>query len=518
MKSKSYEYVIIGSGFGGAMSAYRLASAGKSVLIIDRGKTPLRDDSCWDEKKLHTVDRIYKNHVPFYVDQNKGKIKDDWFDDTVGGMSTLYGGVSFRMRAEDFEGPPITDTEMRDASMGWPYTYKDLEPYYLEAEKLLGIAGIRGSDISETPCEQSYPQEPNTVLSPPSKRLWKSAVKMGLHPFFIPMAINFSGQHGKNKCILCSTCDHYLCKIEAKNDLTINAIPQAIEKGAELLSNHRVIKINCKNNEAKSVEAVNQHTMEKFTIEAENVIVAAGALASPHLLLSSGIDEITGNINIGRYLMRHTNGAISGTFPFLTNRKKVLQKQIAIPDFYHGDPLKKKGPVGPWGIIQDVSSIGKGVIKMNAPFGLKNIAALASDFLINLLVIAEDLPNYNNKIYISNPKDKKDKYGMPYLMVYHRYSKRDIEARSALYWQARKLLLRSGAVFLYTMPIETFSHALSTCRMGKDPQSSVIDPQCKVWGMKNLYVIDSSSMPTGGSVNPSLTIAAMALKASKEMI
>jgi choline dehydrogenase-like flavoprotein len=54
--------------------------------------------------------------------------------------------------------------------------------------------------------------------------------------------------------------------------------------------------------------------------------------------------------------------------------------------------------------------------------------------------------------------------------------------------------------------------------MGKDPQASVVDPQCKVWGMKNLYVIDSSVMPTGGAVNPSLTIAAIALKASKEMV
>jgi choline dehydrogenase-like flavoprotein len=67
------------------------------------------------------------------------------------------------------------------------------------------------------------------------------------------------------------------------------------------------------------------------------------------------------------------------------------------------------------------------------------------------------------------------------------------------------------------MPIETFSHALGTCRMGKKSETSVVDANCRVHGMENLYVIDGSVMPSGGSVNPSLTIAALSLKAADSL-
>ncbi len=512
---KKYNYIIIGSGFGGAMTAHTLASKGKDVLVIEKGKWPVRDNSCWDEVRLHLENPMYRGETPFYVDQKQGKIDVMWPDETVGGMSTLYGAVSFRMREDDFHGTPSETGDKRDSSCAWPYGYKELEPYYKKAEKLLGIAGIKGKDITEPPIKGDYPQPPSTKLSSPSKKLWDASEELGLHPFFLPMAINFSGKHGKEKCILCSTCDHYLCKIEAKNDLAVTILPEAEKKGIHILTETRVTKINTEKNKAVSVEIVEQRTNEKLTIKGDNIIVAAGALASPHLLLVSEIDKITGNNNIGRYLMRHINGVVAGIFPSKSNPEKTLQKQIGIPDFYYGDPEGKKKPEGTWGLIQDVSSIGKGVIKANAPFGLKNAAAIVSDYLINLLCIAEDTPHHNNRVFIDHSKT--DKYGTPEMQVFHRYSKRDMEARDALYSEAKKILKKAGALFFYSMPIETFSHGLGTCRMGTDAADSVVDENCKVWGMKNLYVIDASVMPSGGSVNPSLTIAALALKAAEKL-
>ncbi len=512
---KKYHYIIIGSGFGGSIAAHTLASAGKDVLIVERGKWPVRDDSCWDEVKLHLKDPMYRGETPFYVDQKKGQIDTMWPDDTVGGMSTLYGAVSFRMREEDFKGAPALDGAIRDSSCSWPYGYKELEPYYTKAEELLKIAGIKGKDITEPPMKGDYPQPPSTKLSLPSKKLWEASEKLGLNPFFLPMAINFSGKHGKEKCILCSTCDHYLCKIEAKNDLTVTVLPEAKKKGIDILDQARAVKINTVKNRAVSVDIIEQRTNNKFTVAGDNIIVAGGALSSPHLLLVSGIDKLTGNNNIGRHLMRHINGVVAGIFLSKSNTEKTLQKQIGIPDFYNGDPKGNRKPEGPWGLLQDVSSIGKGVIKANAPWGLKNIAAVVSDYLINLLCIAEDTPQFENRVFIDQAKT--DKYGVPDLQVFHRYNKRDLAARDALYSEAKKILKKAGALFFYSMPIETFSHGLATCRMGTDPSNSVVDENCKVWGMDNLYVIDASVMPSGGSVNPSLTIAALALKASEAL-
>jgi len=405
---KKYHYIIIGSGFGGAIAAHTLAAKGKDVLVVEKGKWPVRDDSCWDEVKLHLKDPLYRGETPFYVDQKKGKIDVMWSDDTVGGMSTFYGAVSFRMREDDFLGAPLPEGNGRDSSCAWPYGYKELEPFYRKAEKLLGIAGIKGKDITEPPMKGDYPQPPNTKLSSPSKKLWEASEELGLHPFFLPMAINFSGKHGKEKCILCSTCDHYLCKIEAKNDLTVNALPAAVKNGVDILAESRAVKINTQKNKAVSVDIIEQRTNERFTIKGDNIIVSAGALSSPHLLLLSGIDKTTGNINIGRYLMRHINGVVAGIFPAKSNKEKMLQKQIGIPDFYYGDPKGGKKPEGTWGLIQDVSSIGKGVIKANAPMGLKNAAAIVSDYLINLLCIAEDMPQYNNRVFID--PSQTDKY------------------------------------------------------------------------------------------------------------
>ncbi len=515
--NNSYEYIIIGSGFGGAFAAYNLAKAGKEVLIVERGKWVQRDDSCWDEERLHLKDPMYRGKTSFFVDQKRGKIEEDYTDDTVGGMSTLYGAVSFRMRDDDFLGAPIPGSVEKDKNSAWPFGYDELAPFYGEAEQLLGIAGIKGEDITEPTMEGGYLHPPHDKLSSPSRKLWDAAKKLGLHPFNLPMAINFSGDYGKEKCILCSTCDHYLCKIEAKNDISVTVLPEAIKHGAVLSPNTRAVKINMSGNKAVSVDLINHVNREKATIATKHIILAGGALATPHLLLSSGIDEACSNGKlIGRYLMRHANGVVAGVFPSISNPEKMLQKQIGIPDFYYGDPDKKSPPVGVWGMIQDVSSVGKGVIKDNAPFGLKNVAGIVSDFLINLMCMAEDIPQYENRVFIDS--NKKDMFGMPGLMVYHRYHDRDIQSRKALYGRAKKILRKAGALAFYSMPFETFSHAMGTCKMGTDKTGSVVDPECKIWGTDNLYVLDASVIPSGGSVSPSLTIAANSLRASKMLV
>jgi hypothetical protein len=211
--------------------------------------------------------------------------------------------------------------------------------------------------------------------------------------------------------------------------------------------------------------------------------------------------------------MRHSNGIVAGLFKNKSNPDQILQKRIAIPDYYHGSlPGMDEKPEGPWGIIQDVSSIGKGVIKANAPTGLKNIAAFFSDYLINQLCIAEDIPQYDNRVFADSTE--KDIFGMPALKVYHRYHQRDIQARDALYRAAKRILRKAGALVFYTMPIETFSHALGTCRMGSSAELSVVNPECGIWGIKNLHICDGSVLSSGGSVNPSLTIAALSLRLS----
>lgn len=515
--NRSYENIIIGSGFGGAFAAYKLAEAGREVLLIERGRWVTRDDSCWDEVRLHLNDPLYRSMTPCIIDQKKGGPVEDWPDDTVGGMSTFYGAVALRLREGDFYGAPLPSSSERDSESAWPFDYGELAPYYDEAEGLQHIAGSRGEDTTEPERLADYPHKLTDTLSTPSRKIWDAALQLGLHPFRLPMAINFSGEGGREKCILCPTCDHYICKIEAKNDLSVTVLPEAQKSGAVIIDNHRVVRLKTEGTRVSAVDVIDQNTGESISIKAKRVIVAAGALATPHLLLTSGIQHISeSGALIGRYLMRHANGFVTGLFPRKTNPEKMLQKQVGIPDFYHGSTESDGGPPGPWGMIQDVSSIGKGVIRANAPRGLKHIAAFLSEYIINQLCIAEDIPQYENRVYAD--RGKRDRFGMPQLMVYHRYHKRDIEARNALYRMAKRILRRAGALLFYSMPIETFSHAFGTCRFGKNRSTSVLNPQCRVWGIRNLYILDASFMPSGGSVNPSLTIAANSLRVSEALL
>ncbi len=509
---KSCEYLIIGSGFGGAFAAYNLARAGKDVVVIERGIWVRRDDTCWDEERLHLVDPIYRGHTPVLINQKKGKLDEYWPDDTVGGMSTFYGAAAFRMREDDFLGAPLPDSDGRDKATAWPVQYRDIAPYYDKAEALQHVAGNGKDDITGPPRKGDFSQKA-PPYSAPSQRIFDAASKLGLHPFHIPMAINFCGDCGKGKCILCHTCDHYLCKIEAKNDLSVVVLPDAIKAGAEVIANTRAVKINVERGRAVSAELVDQSTGARREIKAKNILLACGALSTPHLLLSSGIDGVVpaGDL-IGRHLMRHANGVVSGISAVRTNPEGKFHKQVSIPDYYFGDPEKKKGPAGGWGMIQEIHTPEKGVMKANVPFGLKNIAAFASEFLLNLLCIAEDTSQYENRAYVDITA--KDKFGMPALRVYHRYTARDLAARKSLYGAAKRILLKAGAIPVYCFPIDTFSHAIGTCRFGKNRDTSVLDPDCRVWGVKNLYVLDASFMPSGGSVNPSLTIAANALRVS----
>jgi choline dehydrogenase-like flavoprotein len=101
---------------------------------------------------------------------------------------------------------------------------------------------------------------------------------------------------------------------------------------------------------------------------------------------------------------------------------------------------------------------------------------------------------------------------VPAATIEHRHTPRDLAARAALMRQAKRILREAGAWFCYTHRIDTFSHAVGTLRTGDDHRTSVLDRWCRFRGVDGLYVVDGSFMPTSSGTNPSLTIAANALR------
>lgn len=144
------------------------------------------------------------------------------------------------------------------------------------------------------------------------------------------------------------------------------------------------------------------------------------------------------------------------------------------------------------------------------PGGLKAIAGALVANLTGLLVIAEDQPRAENRVEL-NPSAV-DRFGLPGARIFHRYTRRDLAARKALLSRAKQVLREAGALFSVTWNVNTFSHAVGTVRMGEDPMTSVLDRDCAFRGVPNLWVTDGSVFPTSAGVNPSLTIAANALR------
>ena len=131
--------------------------------------------------------------------------------------------------------------------------------------------------------------------------------------------------------------------------------------------------------------------------------------------------------------------------------------------------------------------------------------------MTGLQVIAEDQPQASNRIVID--ANRQDMHGLPRARIHHRYSARDLAARDALVRRARSILNEiDGGRVVHVHRVETFSHAVGTVRAGLDPRTSALDADCAFRGVENLFVVDGSFMPTSAALNPSLTIAANALR------
>lgn len=504
-----YDAVVIGSGFGGSMAAHALIGAGRRVLMLERGDWVARGPENWAPEGVGELTQHYATAWPYRVEQEAGpRHVGAYF--CVGGPSVFYGGVSLRYRPRDFEPAPEI---VGESGARWPYDYDALEPYYCEAERIIGVAGAAAADPTDPPRGSAYPQEP-AELAPPSEMINRAARKLGLRPFPLPLALNYGTAGGRTACRSCATCDGFACAIGAKNDLATSVLPRLLREGLELRSGVVVTALRTDGRSVTAVEGVDRRSGERLSFRARRVILAAGALASPHLILASGLERLNpGRAAVGRYLMRHYNEIVFGLFLRAPGRYQRFHKQLGIHDFYFGHPTR--GPRGKLGALQQLPTPPAALVRANLPPILAPMAAPLVQHLTGLLVIAEDQPQADNCVSL-DPGDR-DEFGLPRLVITHRYAARDRAAGQTLSREARRILRRAGALALYRHRILTFSHAVGTLRMGSDPATSVLDEWGAYRGLDNLYVLDGSVMPTSAGVNPSLTIAAVSLRAARRI-
>jgi choline dehydrogenase-like flavoprotein len=234
-------------------------------------------------------------------------------------------------------------------------------------------------------------------------------------------------------------------------------------------------------------------------LRARQYVLAAGALASPLLLLRSGVEHPL----LGRHYMYHLSPIVAGIFLRRTGAEDTFVKQIGFADYYFGTPDRAHK----LGLIQSLPVPGPLLTAKTAPRLLpRPLLQVLRRRMLPLCGIVEDLPDPAN--HVSWSAD-----GRP--RVHHRFGAYDLERGRLLGRLIVEILKKAGAVWCVTRSSpsdEHVAHQCGTLRFGTDPAHAVLDPDCRVFGHRNVFVADGSFLPTSLGVGPALTIIANALR------
>jgi len=520
-----YDVVVIGSGFGGAITAHRVAEAGRSVAILEKGRR-------WRKEQFpRTIGRV---STGFWQEaRSRGFIEYRTFRKMdviqgvgVGGGSLHYFNVHVRAPRKVFE------------TLGWPKAVRRsvLDPYYdLVQQKL-----------------ESAPLEPpaGMALPPRTEAFMASAQRTGKRARLLDLAV-YTGEARQNgagvpqsACVYCGNC-MLGCHVHAKNTLDITYIAEAEKKfGLEVFPLHEVSRIAPLSPRGYRVEFSRQEdgagSAELGHVDASSVIVAAGTLGSTELLLRCRDvhrtlprlgqalgTRFSGNgdfLFAGAYATRDLIDPAYGPSITAAVDCSTAENLITVEDLGYPDPLLwfTEGALPPRaGRLALILQLAKDYIV--AALGFGGESSRVSKEIAGLLAggrTARFLP------YLGMGTDAADgvlklKSGNIDLVWSHRKSRRMFrQMEAAMAELASAAGGRYSTSFLWRWPLRKLltAHPLGGCPMGDDPDFSVVNSRGEVWNYPDLYVTDGAAIPSALSVNPSLTIGAIAERAAWWML
>ena len=253
---------------------------------------------------------------------------------------------------------------------------------------------------------------------------------------------------------------------------------------------------------------------ERVTFTADLVVLAAGAVNSAALLLGSaqaghenGLANRSGRV--GRHFMRHVTSKFY-TVHYGRENRTTFQKTLALNDFYFGAPGDAGFERVPLGHVHLMGKHTGPMIRRDLGDDVLSEEAAARIALhsVDWWVQGEDLPLYDNRVDLG-----------PDGGIRLHYTPTGLQAHSRLmdHLQMRLEPMGFSAFYRVPMPLRVVNHQCGTCRMGTDPAASVLDTHCKAHDLDNLYVVDASFFPSSGATNPTLTIAANALRVAEHL-
>ena len=533
--------VIVGAGAGGPIVAQELVRAGWRVVLLERGKwnTPwdcLKDDlhnqrnpnlgnpfgpeDDGNPRVIVSMDGKASVVAPYEGGYNNNAA-------CVGGGTLSYGAMAWRFQPTDFRMASKYGVPEGSTLADWPISYDELEPFYEKAEWELGVSGDVSNDPFKGPRNKPLPMPP---VSPQGKEhdiLDTAARKLGFHPFHIPMLRNSVPYNGRPACMRCRWCVGFACEVDAKNGTQNTVIPVALKTG--LLE----LRTECMTREIIVDERGRATGVRYFDREGRSweqparvVVASGGAIESARLLLNSSTPKFPNGLGnrydwVGRNLQGHTYSGAWGQFDEIIYDDLGPGATIAISDFNHGNP----GMAGGGALCNEFIRLPYQFVGARPPEvprwgqAYKDWVRQAYRRTISIMGPTQEMPVFDSRITLD--REVRDKLGIPVARISgpkhpHSLAISNLQAKHAEDWLkaagAKKTWLR-----LAGQGTSGGQHQAGTCRMGNDAKTSVVDRDCRVHELENVYVVDASVNVTNGGFNPVLTIMANAYRVGEQI-
>lgn len=529
VESLSADVVVIGSGICGALTARELARQGASVLMLEAGprvsrarllanfrNSPRRSD--WMSPYPFSP---WAPH-PVYEPVDNGYLVQAGPYPYPAEYIRMVGGTSWHWAAHAWRYVP-NDMRMHSlygVGVDWPFDYEEIEPFYQEAEEIMGVSGD-AAEHPESPRNKPFPLEP--VAEPYAMRRVRERLA-GVYPVVgNTVARNSRTFGGRPACCGANNCQP-ICPVDAQYHGGI-AVDEAEAAGVKLVANAVVYRIE--HDAQDRIVAVHYYDPDKGShrVTGKTFIVAANGIESPRLLLLSSTDKHPDGLAnrsgmVGRNLMDHPSTSMTfdadedvwlGRGPQSPSSINTLRDGLfrARHSAYRLDFTNISRVDGTTQRL-----LAEGVYGDEFAQRLRHSAARE----MNVKTVLEVLPHPENRISLS---DQKDAMGLAKPQAHYAidaYTRGGAQAAKADFARIAKLM---GATNIRLTDDEYFAnnqHICGTVAMGSDPATSICNEFGRAHDHENLFMVGTGVLPTAGTCNSTLAAVAVALRTADHIM
>lgn len=521
------DVLVIGSGPSGGMMSQTLAAGGLSVVCLEQGDWVTASDFPSNRPEWELLIQKRWAHHP-----NARKLPADYptevtdadlspvMYNAVGGSSLFFGAQWPRLLPSD-----LRLRSVDGIASDWPLTYRELTVHYDAADKIIGVAGLGGNPAY--PDGLDYPLPPHP-LGQHGMTAARGLNALGWHWWPGSVAIPSVRFKELAQCERWGTCE-WGCPRGAKASADVAFWVHALRSGARLLTGARVREILVDpSGRARGAAWIDRGGREHEQL-ARSVVMCGNGVGTPRLLLNSssaafpdGLANSSGLV--GKNLMLHPNAAVLGLYDDLQNKEHGPAGETVVSlEFYETRPEHNFVRGFKFGALPFVGPLSQLEFHRTLPFddvwgpSVHDIVAQQGRrFLMSGQI--DDLPEETNQVSLDPALT--DEHGIPAPKITYRISENSQRQLSSLTDRMDEAHLAAGAISTIRLPLASDQpgHLLGTARMGTDPRTSVVDPFGRAHDVPNLFIADGSVFVTGGAVNPTPTITALALRFAENIL